>query len=97
MALPLVFIGGVPIAARFVTIVTMVGETMPERCGTEMAFNSAAQQLGIMAGSAMGGLSIELGGYGLIGVGSAAVSLLSVFLILRFVTEARLFAVPAGA
>ena len=97
VAIPLVFIGGIPIAARFVSIVTMVGETIPERRGTVMAFNSAAQQLGIMAGSAMGGLAIELGGYGLIGVVSSAVSMLSVFLVLRFVNEARLSAVPAGA
>ena len=78
-------------------VISMVGETIPERRGTVMAFNSTAQQLGVMSGSAVGGLAVETAGYGGLGWVVVGISLVPVLLVVLFVDERRFGASRAQA
>lgn len=80
--------------ARFASAQAIMTEMSPENRGTVMALNASGQQFGIVTGSAVGGLVLELWGYTALGPASAALALASLVTYATFVDERR-FAAPA--
>ena len=62
-----------------------------------MAINAAGGQLGIMLGSALGGIVIAVAGYSVLGVAASAFVLLSAMMMLRVDERAAIVAEPRPA
>ena len=75
--------------ARFASAQTIMTEMSPTRRGTVMALNASGQQFGIVAGSALGGLTLELWGYTGIGPAAAVLAAMSVVTYALCVDERR--------
>lgn len=80
--------------ARFASAQAIMTEMSPEHRGTVMALNASGQQFGIVAGSALGGLALELWGYTGLGPAAAALALVSIATYALFVDESRMMARP---
>lgn len=92
------FLYAIPGGARFATSTAMTTELAPERRGTMMAINSSAQQLGIMSGAAIGGLTVAASGYAALGFVVAAISVLATIIVMLYVDEdAAIVAQPQAA
>jgi predicted MFS family arabinose efflux permease len=86
------------IGARVSSAMALMTALIPEKRGALMAINAAGGQLGIMAGSALGGVVIALAGYSVMGVGASVIVLLSAVMIFRLNERAIVGAYrPAGA
>ena len=75
--------------ARFASAQAVMTEMSPENRGTVMALNASGQQFGIVTGSAVGGLVLELWGYTALGPASAVLALASLVTYAMFVDERR--------
>lgn len=82
--------------ARFATNQTLLSELVPSARGTLLAVNSAIVSVGIVGGTALGGILIDSVGYEALGIMSTAAGLASAFVVWRFVTE-RTAEIAAGA
>jgi MFS transporter, DHA1 family, inner membrane transport protein len=82
--------------ARFATNQTLLSELAPSARGTLLAVNSAIVSVGIVGGTALGGILIDSVGYEALGVMSTVAGLASAFVVWRFVTE-RTAEIAAGA
>lgn len=80
--------------ARFASAQAIMTELSPEHRGTVMALNASGQQFGIVAGSALGGLALELWGYTGLGPMAAALAVVSIVTYALFVDERRMMAAP---
>jgi predicted MFS family arabinose efflux permease len=81
--------------ARFATNTTLLSELAPTARGTLLAMNSAIVSVGIVTGTAIGGILIDGFGYEALGLMSTAAGLASAFVVWRFVTE-RTAEIAAG-
>ncbi len=81
--------------ARFATNTTLLSELAPSARGTLLAMNSAIVSVGIVAGTALGGILVDAFGYEALGLMSAAAGLTSAVVVWRFVTE-RTAEIAAG-
>jgi predicted MFS family arabinose efflux permease len=81
--------------ARFATNTTLLSELAPAARGTLLAVNSATVSVGIVTGTAIGGLLLDSFGYEALGVMSTVAGLTSAFVVWRFVTE-RTAEIAAG-
>lgn len=84
-----------PVGARFAIVPALLTELVPEARGSMMSLNASAQQLGSMTGAVLGGAVIALGGYGLLGLASAGLAVLSALVLIPFVQEAGMRVAPA--
>lgn len=73
--------------ARFATNTALLSEQAPTARGTMLALNSSIVSLGIVSGSAIGGLLIDGYGFPALGAMSAAAAFASGLVVWRFVTE----------
>lgn len=73
--------------ARFATNTTLLSELAPSARGTLLAVNSSIVSLGIVSGTAIGGILVDGFGYEALGVMSAAAGLTSALVVWRFVSE----------
>jgi predicted MFS family arabinose efflux permease len=73
--------------ARFASAQAAMTEMLPERRGTVMALVASGQQFGIVAGSAAGGLVLDIWGYTALGPAAAVVAIISLILYWAFVPE----------
>ncbi len=80
--------------ARFASAQAMLTEMAPSQRGTVMALNASGQQFGIVAGSALGGLVLDLWGYAAIGPAAALLALASLATYGLFVHEDRFAPAP---
>ena len=78
--------------ARFASAQAIMTELSPEHRGTVMALNASGQQFGIVAGSALGGLALELWGYTGLGPMAAALAVVSIATYALFVDERSMMA-----
>ncbi|MES4793393.1 MAG: hypothetical protein C4321_10840, partial [Chloroflexota bacterium] len=81
------FLFAVSGGARFASSQAMMTEMSPAYRGTVMALNAAGQQFGIVTGSLVGGLALEVGGYTALGPTAAGLALVSMVMYGLFVQE----------
>jgi predicted MFS family arabinose efflux permease len=81
--------------ARFATNTTLLSELAPAARGTLLAVNSATVSVGIVTGTAIGGILVDSFGYEALGLMSTAAGLASAFVVWRYVTE-RTAEIAAG-
>ncbi len=81
--------------ARFATNTTLLSELAPSARGTLFAVNSAIVSMGIVSGTAVGGILVDGYGYEALGVMSAVAGLASAVIVWLFVTE-RTAEIAAG-
>ncbi|WP_322818238.1 MFS transporter [Tepidiforma sp.] len=87
MGLGFLFLFAVSGGARFASSQAMMTEMSPAYRGTVMALNAAGQQFGIVTGSLVGGLALEVGGYTALGPTAAGLALVSMVMYGLFVQE----------
>lgn len=75
------------IGARFATNSTLLTEQVPEARGTLLALTGATGSLSIVGGAAIGGLLVDLYGFGALGVFCMGAAVLSSLIVVRFVRE----------
>jgi predicted MFS family arabinose efflux permease len=83
------------IAARVVTVQTMLSERVPAARGTLMAIFGSVNAMAATGGVALAGLVIDAGGFGLFGVVAAGL-LLTALVLLVFVRERSMVAREGG-
>lgn len=83
--------------ARFATNQTLLSELAPSARGTLLAVNSAIVSVGIVGGTALGGILIDGVGYEALGTMSAVAGFASAFVVWRFVTERTADIAAGGA
>jgi predicted MFS family arabinose efflux permease len=81
--------------ARFATNMAMISELAPGARGTLLAVNSSIVSVGIVVGTAVGGILIDSFGYEVFGLMSGGAGLVSALIVWRTVTE-RTAAIAAG-
>lgn len=81
--------------ARFATNTTLLSELAPAARGTLLAVNSATVSVGIVTGTALGGILVDSFGYEALGLMSTVAGLSSALIVWRFVTE-RTAEIAAG-
>lgn len=81
--------------ARFASAQAIMTEMTPKHRGTVMALNASGQQFGIVAGSALGGLALELWGYTGLGPMAAGLAIISILTYALFVDEQNMGTVAA--
>ena len=82
-------------SARFASAQAVMTEMAPARRGTVMALGAAGQQFGIVLGSALGGLVLEIWGYTGLGPVAAAIAILSAVIYWIFIDEERMLRASA--
>lgn len=87
MGLGFLFLFAVSGGARFASSQAMMTEMSAAYRGTVMALNAAGQQFGIVTGSLVGGLALEVGGYTALGPTAAGLALVSMVMYGLFVEE----------
>lgn len=87
MGLGFLFLFAVSGGARFASSQAMMTEMSPAYRGTVMALNAAGQQFGIVTGSLVGGLALEVDGYTALGPTAAGLALVSMVMYGLFVQE----------
>lgn len=80
--------------ARFASAQAVMTEMSPEHRGTVMALNASGQNFGIVTGSALGGLVLDLWGYTGLGPAAAVLAVASLISYALFVDEQRPAAAP---
>lgn len=73
--------------ARFATNTVLLSELAPNARGTLMAVNSSIVSLGIVLGTALGGVLVDGAGFGALGTLSLVAALGSAIVVWRFITE----------
>jgi multidrug resistance protein len=73
--------------ARFATNTVLLSELAPKARGTMMAMNSSIVSVGIVLGTALGGVLVDRAGFGALGTLSLLSALGSAMVVWRFVTE----------
>lgn len=73
--------------ARFATNTVMISELAPEARGTMLAMNSSIVSVGIVAGTAIGGILVDSYGYEALGVMSALAGVAAAIVVWLYVTE----------
>lgn len=91
LALGIALLGG----ARFATNTTLMSELAPAARGTVFAMNSMIVSVGIVFGTAIGGILVDGFGYEAVGVMSTIAGLASAAIVWRYVTE-RTAEIAAG-
>ncbi len=77
-------------SARFASAQAVMTEMSPSRRGTVMALSAAGQQFGIVLGSALGGLVLEIWGYRGLGPAATIIAILSAVIYWVFIDEKRM-------
>lgn len=85
------------LGARVSAAMALMTAFIPEKRGALMAINAAGGQLGIMLGSALGGIVIAVAGYSVLGVAASVFVLLSAMMMLRVDERAAIVAEPRPA
>jgi predicted MFS family arabinose efflux permease len=87
VGLAFLFLFAVSGGARFASAQAIMTEMSPGDRGTVMALNASGQQFGIVTGSVVGGLALEVGGYTALGPTAAVLALVSMAMYGLFVQE----------
>jgi predicted MFS family arabinose efflux permease len=82
-AISLLTIAGFMGAFSHIGTVTLLSVEAPGGSGTVLVLNGALTNLGAAGGGALGGILLATGGYHVLGIGLAAVALLTVLLLVR--------------
>ena len=75
------------IGARFASNTTLLTEQVPEARGTMLALSASVTSASIVAGASIGGILIDVFGFGSLGVFCFAVALIAALVVALFVRE----------